>query len=57
MSASEGQEMKYSYRFRLEARKLGSAQDEPNKAEVQSYINEILGVSGNRDRKTSGASV
>jgi len=49
--------MKYSYRFRLEARKLGSAQDEPNKAEVQSYINEILGVSGNRDRKTSGASV
>jgi len=43
MSTLEGQEQKYAYKFRLEARKEQNL-DEPSKAEVQAYVNEVLGV-------------
>ncbi len=43
MSTQETQQ-KYSYTFRLEARKPGWDKEGPSKAEVQAYINEVLGV-------------
>jgi len=36
--------MKYSYKFRLEARMPAVFDEEDSKSEVQSYINELLGV-------------
>ncbi len=43
MSTQETQQ-KYSYTFRMEARKPGWDKEGPSKAEVQAYINEVLGV-------------
>jgi len=37
-------QLKYSYRFRLEAKNQGPFEEEQSKAEVQSYIKELLGV-------------
>jgi len=44
LTSQEEPQLKYSYRFRLEASKPGEYDDE-SKGEVQSYINELLGVS------------
>jgi len=44
LTSQEEPQLKYSYRFRLEASKPGEFDDE-SKGEVQSYINELLGVS------------
>jgi hypothetical protein len=44
LSSQEEPQLKYSYRFRVEAKKTGVFDDEESKAEVQSYINELLGV-------------
>ncbi len=44
MSSQELQ-TRYSYRFALPARKAGEmGSDEPSKAEIQAYINQVLGV-------------
>ncbi len=43
MSTQDAQQ-KYSYRFFLEARKSSRDMDGPSKAEVQNYINEVLGI-------------
>jgi len=40
----EPQPKKYTYRLRLEAKKSSAFDDETQRAEVQSYINDLLGV-------------
>ena len=42
--STQEQTPKYTYRFRLEAKKPTAFDDEASKSEVQSYINELLGV-------------
>ncbi len=49
MSTQVKQESKFSYRFTVEARGSGPTVEEPSKAEIQAYINEILGVT--REKK------
>jgi len=44
MTSQEEPQLKYSYRFRLEAKKTEDLNDEEARSEVQSYINELLGV-------------
>ena len=44
LSSQDPLQLKYSYRFRLEAKPRGVFEDEKLKAEVQSYISELLGV-------------
>ena len=56
MSAQQS-EARYSYRFTLEARRPDSGAEEPSKAEVQAYINEILGVRKDTKEKQEWASV
>lgn len=41
---SEEQVQKYSYKFRLEAKLTAPSKDEASQAELQSYINEVLGI-------------
>jgi len=43
-SEDEPQPKKYTYRLRMEAKKMDAFDDEKARAEVQSYINELLGV-------------
>jgi hypothetical protein len=43
--SSEEQMQKYSYKFRLEAPQPGKAEEDANKAELQAYINDVLGIS------------
>jgi len=50
-------ERRYSYRFTLEARSPDSSADELSKAEVQAYINEILGVRKETKEKQEWASI
>jgi len=50
MASQDEQELRYSYRFTLPAGRTGSsATEEPQKAEIQAYINEVLGVSKRKD--------
>ena len=42
--SNQEQTPKYTYKFRLEAKTPAAFDDEASKAEVQSYINELLGV-------------
>lgn len=44
MSSQEEPQLKYSYRYRLEAKKSSGFDDDESRAEVQSYINELLGM-------------
>jgi len=53
MSSDNETQLKYSYKFRQEAKDLAISDDEETKAEVQSYINELLGVKGNSREKIS----
>jgi hypothetical protein len=46
MSSDEEPKLKYSYRFRVEAKQPEVFDNETEKAEVQSYINELLGLKG-----------
>ena len=43
-SEDELQPKKYTYRLRMEAKKTDAFDDERSRAEVQSYINELLGL-------------
>ncbi len=43
MSTQESSQ-KYQFTFKVEARKPGWDKDAPSSAEVQAYINEVLGV-------------
>ncbi len=56
MSAQQA-EPKYSYRFTFEARSSNSGSDEPSKAEIQAYINEVLGIKKESKEKKEWASV
>jgi len=44
MSSDSEPQLKYSYRFRVEAKAQAVFDEEKSNAEVQSYINELLGV-------------
>jgi hypothetical protein len=45
MQASEENKVKYTYKFRFNAKgTLISREDEPSKEAIQSYVNEILGI-------------
>ena len=57
MSSQEEPQLKYSYRFRVEARNLSEDDDPESKAEVQSYIKELLGVKDRPRIKDSFGSV
>jgi hypothetical protein len=41
---SEEKSLKYSYRFRLDAASEGSGSELQSKADIQGYINDIIGV-------------
>ena len=45
----EQTKVKYSYRFSLAAGKSAEIKDESEKAEVQSYINDILGLESTKN--------
>ena len=53
MTSQEEPQLKYSYRFRVEAKKPGVFDDEKQKAEVQSYIKELLGVKEKSTNRTN----
>ena len=53
MTSQEEPQLKYSYRFRVEARKPREFDDPETKAEVQSYINDLLGVREKLANRTS----
>jgi len=42
--SSQDEPQKYSYKFRLEAKNQTAFENDALKGEVQSYINELLGV-------------
>jgi hypothetical protein len=45
MSSLEEQDMKYTYKYTFFSKKgTGSESDEPSKTELQSYINDLLGI-------------
>jgi len=44
MSSQDEPQLKYNYRFKLEAKMPDKFDDEASRSEVQSYINELLGV-------------
>jgi len=48
---SEEKGLKYSYRFRLEAVSEGSGSEAQSRADIQGYINDILGVKKPKDPK------
>jgi len=47
----EPQPKKYTYRLRLEAKKTSAFDEETSRAEVQSYINDLLGVKERLENK------
>jgi len=53
LSSQEEPQLKYSYRYRVEAKNPGVYDDPEAKAEVQSYINELLGVREKLANRTS----
>ena len=55
--ATEGlKQQKYQYRFTLEARPIGNpSKEDTNAAELQKYINEVLGVRRAKPESTSKA--
>ena len=54
MSSQDEPQLKYSYRFRLEAKKPEVFDEEVTKSEVQSYINDLLGLKDrSRENQTS----
>jgi hypothetical protein len=56
MTAKE--EQKYSYRYTFEARKPGETNaPELPKSELQSYINEVLGIRKAKDQKDEWGSI
>ena len=58
MASQEEPMAKYSYTFRLQAMKLGeNGLDQPSKGEIQTYINEVLGITAKRSEKDQWASV
>jgi len=53
MSSQDEPQQKYSYKFRLEAKNQIDFENDALKGEVQSYINELLGLKGNSREKIS----
>jgi len=53
MSLDNETQLKYSYKYRQEAKSPTVFNDEEAKAEVQSYINELLGLKGTPREKVS----
>ncbi len=53
MSIHDGTDQKYSYKLFVQARKLEPGESGPTKAEIQAYINEVLGIDKGK-KKTDG---
>jgi len=53
MSSDKEPQLKYTYRFRVEAKQPTAFEEDESKAEVQSYINELLGLKEKAREKTS----
>jgi len=53
LTSQEEPQLKYSYRFRVEAKKSDAFDDPESRAEVQSYINELLGLKDQPREKIS----
>jgi len=47
----EQKQLKYSYKFSLRAEKTGEPTEEAGKEELQSFINELLGLDSKRTEK------
>jgi len=52
LTSQEEPQLKYSYRFRVEAKKSDAFDDPGSRAEVQAYINDLLGVKENTRERT-----
>jgi hypothetical protein len=48
---SEKKGLRYSYRFKLEAKPDGSGSEEQSEDEIQTFINDLLGVKRPKDSK------
>ena len=53
LSTEEEPKLRYTYRFRLEAKSPEVFDEDLTKAEVQSYINELLGMKDRPREKVS----
>ena len=52
MASQDEPQLKYTYRFRVEAKQPEVFDEDTSKAEVQLYINELLGLKeGSRDKE------
>lgn len=47
----EQEQLKYTYRFTFKSEKTGESRDEPEKGEIQSYINDLLGLDNKKTEK------
>ena len=58
MSSGDGQEAKYTYRFTLAARGVGVSTSEAlSKLDLQSYIEDVLGITKEKKAKTDSLTV
>ena len=54
MSSSEGQEARYTYKFTFAPKKAAKGDSDPSsRAEVQDYINELLGIGKSSTKQTT----
>ena len=53
MSSDKETQLKYTYRFRVEAKEPAVFDEDESKAEIQSYINELLGLREAANEKDS----
>jgi len=51
MSSQEEPRLRYSYKFRLDANMPAVFDDDETKTEIQSYINDLLGVREKPEKK------
>jgi len=50
LSSETEQRLKYSYKFTLKAQETSRSPEDPStKAEIQAYINEVLGIKPKKD--------
>jgi len=56
LSSQDEPQQKYSYRYRIEAKSPAVFDEDKSRAEVQTYINELLGVKDRPREKISALS-
>ena len=50
MSSDNEQEVKYTYRYTFVQERIDSSTSESSKAEIQAYINDVLGIARQKDK-------